>query len=221
VLNGDTSRFEVLFWEVTQLGDIWEFEQGTFTATQPYAGREKVILWERGCGQLRKFAAEVKERLHDADRRGNEAWGKKGVVISQMGRLPASIYTGEKFDTNVAVIFPKDQRDLLAVWSFCSSEEFCSAVRRISQKLNLTNATLVKIPFDLAYWQRIATEKYPHGLPRPSSSDPTQWLFSGRPKGSDQPLHVAVARLLGYQWPRQMAGDSPGSSHQSGNPERT
>src|SRR5204862_6998546 len=34
-------------------------------------------------------------------------------------------------------------------------------------------------------------------------SDPTQWLFMGNPKGADQPLHVAVARLLGYRWPRQ------------------
>jgi hypothetical protein len=39
-------------------------------------------------------------------------------------------------------------------------------------------------------------------LPKPFSSDPTQWLFNGNPKGSDHPLHVAVARLLGYRWPR-------------------
>lgn len=207
VLNGDTNRFEMLFWEVTQFGCLWEFEQSTFSATQPYAGREKVILWENGCGQLRKFAAEVKERLHDADRRGNEAWGKKGIVISQMGRLPATIYTGEKFDTNAGIIFPKHQEYVLAIWAFCSSDEFRPAVRRISQKLNVTNATLVKIPFDLARWQKVAAEKYPHGLPKPFSSDPTQWLFNGYPEESDHPLQVAVARLLGYRWPRQ-AGSS-------------
>lgn len=209
VLNGDTSRFEALFWEVTQFGDVWEFEQSTFGSTQPYAGREKVILWENGCGQLRKFAVEVKERLHDADRRGNEAWGKKGIVISQMGRLPASIYTGEKFDTNASVIFPKDQQDVLAIWAYCSSEDFCAAVRRISQKLNVTNATLVKVPFDLAHWQKVAAEKYPNGLPKPFSSDPTQWLFNGHPKGSDHPLQVAVARLVGYRWPRQTGSSFP------------
>jgi hypothetical protein len=49
----------------------------------------------------------------------------------------------------------------------------------------------------------VAAEKHPHGLPKPFSSDPTQWLFKGHPKDSDEPLHVAVARLLGYQWPRQ------------------
>ena len=67
----------------------------------------------------------------------------------------------------------------------------------------MTNATLVKVPFDLAHWQNVAADKYPHGLPRPASSDPTQWLFNGHPIGSDHPLQVAVARLVGYRWPRQ------------------
>jgi hypothetical protein len=55
----------------------------------------------------------------------------------------------------------------------------------------------------------VAAEKYPHGLPKPFSSDPTQWLFNGHPAGADQPLHVAVARLLGYQWPRQTGSSFP------------
>ena len=29
----------------------------------------------------------------------------------------------------------------------------------------------------------MAAEKYPNGLPKPFSSDPTQWLFNGQPKG--------------------------------------
>ena len=55
----------------------------------------------------------------------------------------------------------------------------------------------------------MAAEKYPHGLPKPFSSDPTQWLFNGHPAGAYQPLHVAVARLLGYQWPRQTGSSFP------------
>jgi hypothetical protein len=69
--------------------------------------------------------------------------------------------------------------------------------------MNVTNATLIKVPFDLSYWQKRATEEYPNGLPRPHSNDPTQWLFDGHPNKSQQPLQVAVARLLGYRWPRQ------------------
>jgi hypothetical protein len=67
----------------------------------------------------------------------------------------------------------------------------------------------VQVPFDLTHWQTVAAEKYPHGLPKPYSSDSTQWLFNGHPKDSDQPLHVAVARLLGYQWPRQTGSSFP------------
>jgi hypothetical protein len=55
----------------------------------------------------------------------------------------------------------------------------------------------------------VVAEKYPHGLPKPVSNDPTQWLFNGHPKGSDQPLQVAVARLLGYEWPRQSGSRFP------------
>jgi len=69
--------------------------------------------------------------------------------------------------------------------------------------------TKIRAPFDLAHWQQVAAEKYPDGLPKPFSSDPTQWLFNGHPADADQPLHVAVARLLGYQWPRQTGSSFP------------
>jgi len=46
-------------------------------------------------------------------------------------------------------------------------------------------------------------------FPKPFSSNPTQWLFNGQSKVSDQPLHVAVARLLGYRWPRQTVSSFP------------
>lgn len=95
------------------------------------------------------------------------------------------------------------------MWCFCKSTEFNEEVRKIDQAVKVTNASLTKIPFDLAHWQKVAAEKYPDGLPKPYSSDPTQWLFNGHPAGSDQPLHVAVARLLGYQWPRQTGSSFP------------
>ena len=49
----------------------------------------------------------------------------------------------------------------------------------------------------------MAAEQYPDGLPEPHSDDPTQWLFKGTVAGSEAPLQVAVARLLGYRWPDQ------------------
>jgi len=63
---------------------------------------------------------------------------------------------------------------------------------------------LLKIPFDLDYWTTMANEKYPNGLPRPYTNDPTQWIFHGHPVKSDYPLQVAVTRLLGYRWPAEL-----------------
>jgi hypothetical protein len=44
-------------------------------------------------------------------------------------------------------------------------------------------------------------------LPEPHSDDPTQWLFKGNIVDSEQPLYVAIARMLGYRWPEQPAGE--------------
>ncbi|HEX2955902.1 MAG TPA: hypothetical protein VHO70_03690, partial [Chitinispirillaceae bacterium] len=76
-------------------------------------------------------------------------------------------------------------------------------VRMIDQGLKVTISTFLKVPFDLEYWQKVAAEKYPNGLPEPYSDDPTQWIFHGHPKTSSVPLQVAIARLLGYQWPAE------------------
>ena len=139
-----------------------------------------------------------------------------------MGELPVTLYNKYAFDNNTAVITPFNQNHLPAIWCFCSSPEYNEAVRRIDQKLNVTNATLVKVPFDLDYWTKVAAEKYPNGLPKPYSNDPTQWIFHGHPCGSviwdDEKkwtahgplrtdgtvLQVAVARLLGYRWPAEL-----------------
>jgi hypothetical protein len=98
---------------------------------------------------------------------------------------------------------------LLPIWSFCASGDYLRAVRDIDPKVNVTNATLAKVAFNLDKWQRAADEEYPHGLPLPYSNDPTQWLFNGHPAGADKPLHVAVARLVGYKWPRQTGSSFP------------
>ena len=130
--------------------------------------------------------------------------------MRQMRELPVCLTQGTPFDTNTAVVLPHDEAHLPAIWCFCSSPEYNEAVRRIDQKLNVTNATLVKVPFDLAHWQQVAAERYPHGLPKPYSDDPTQWLFHGHPQPATDPLQVAVARLVGYRWPaEQQAAAAP------------
>jgi len=70
--------------------------------------------------------------------------------------------------------------------------------------MKVMNATLLKVPFEIERWRRVAWEA--GSLPEAWSDDPTQWLFGGEPTGSTAPLQVAVARLLGYRWPPQSGG---------------
>jgi hypothetical protein len=108
----------------------------------------------------------------------------------------------------VGVLIPKHPDFLPALWAFCESSEFNKAVREINQKMIVQYVYYPRVPFDLAHWQAIAAEKYPKGLPEPHSDDPTQWLFKGDIATSDDPLQVAVARLLGYRWPDQPMEDA-------------
>lgn len=193
IASADYSRYGRCFWELAAVVDGWSLQQSTVVRTTPFGGREHVLLWEDGSGDL---AASDRARIQ-----GLAAIGKQGVAVAQMGQLPCTLYTGELFDNNTAIILPHDPSHLPTIWAFCQSVEFREAVRRIDRNMKVTNATLVKVPFDLARWQTVAGEAGP--VPEPYSHDPTQWLFKGHPVRSAEPLQVAVARLLGYEWPEQ------------------
>jgi REP element-mobilizing transposase RayT len=190
VKTGDDARFRACFWEQAGAPQSWIFFQGAVDQAQLFGGLGSCLLWQEGGKGI-------------ARRQGFGAWKKKGVVISQMRELPASIYLGGAFDSNVSPIIPHSSSDLLPIWAFCSSGEYTDLVRDIDQSLKVTNSTLIKVPFDLARWQQVAAERYPNGLPKPHSDDPTQWLFHGHPQPATDPLQVAVARLLGYRWPAE------------------
>ena len=135
--------------------------------------------------------------------RGENAWGKYGVSIRKAGVNYSALYLGTKFNTNMAALIPNDDKNLLPIFCFVNSSEFKTQVREIDSKIGVTEANITKVRFDLEYWQKIASEKYPNGLPKPYSDDPTQWLFHGHPVKSENTLQVAVARLLGYRWPAE------------------
>jgi hypothetical protein len=208
--TGDDPRFKRTFWEVTDYEGRWHWYQGSVDVSVEIGGLHYVLLWENGDGELVHF---VRERLESdnisAWIRGREAWGHLGVAVRCMGHLPVSRYFGTAFDTNVAVLTAKRESDLPAILAFCLSDEFNHLVRVINRKMNVGDASLIKVPFDLARWQRIASEKYPTGLPQPSTNDPTQWLFGGHPSNADHPLQVAAARMLGFRWPRQTGSEFP------------
>lgn len=215
--TSDDPQFVFGFWEMPVLTSEWKRLQGPVTSTVPYGGRENVLLWEDGKGRYFHHAMGLKRigRL-GGWKSGGEAWGKIGISVAQIGKLPCTIYTGEMFDHAAHVILPKSPKYLSALWAFCQSRDFADSVRRIDQKLTVTNNTLVKIPFDLEHWQQVANSEYPDGLPAPYSNTPDQWLFHGSVRRSSAPLQVAVARLLGYCWPEQHADHSGAGADKDG-----
>ena len=194
VQTGDTERYMRKFWELVAFG-AWIPLQSTVTEPQTYGGRSQSLLWESGCGALSKQEGAYLRNQH--------VWGSFGVAVKQMGVLQSTLYRGDAFDNNVAVVTPRDSVDLPAVWCFLSSPDYNAAVRRINARSGVTTADLVKVPFDVECWRGVAAERYPDGLPEPWSDDPTQWLFEGDPAVAKEPLQVAVARLMGYRWPEQ------------------
>lgn len=210
--TGDFPRFGRDFWELSALGLDWAPVQSTVEENCDYSGRELVVYWQQGSGILFKLAEDLRRIEGNSGirpTRGSEAWGKKGVCVSLMREIRVTRYDGHIFDGNCAAVVPHDAAHLEAVWAFCSSSEFSIAIRKLDSKLNVTTHTLLKVPFDLNRWQAIAQEQYPNGLAMPSSYDPTQWLFDGHPRDSDEPLQVGLIRLLGYQWPRQTGSNFP------------
>jgi hypothetical protein len=199
--TGDNMRLLRYHWETAIIFPVWTPMQTTVKESLPYGGRELVLRWDEGDGDLQEM-----DRLGIASIQGGDAWGQTGIAVSLMSSLPVTVYTGEKFDMNCGVIWPKRKEDLAALWAFCSSPEYNLAVRRIDQQLKLTTATLVKVPIELYHWKMVAAEKYPNGLPEPESDNPTQWLFHGRPDEAQEgtELQVAVARLMGYRWPAEL-----------------
>ena len=213
ITTGDNPRFICFFWELSEWGSIWKTFQSTGDRTEHFSGREQVFLWENGKGVLASSdAARIQGRI---------AWEERGISVRQMQQLPATINSGSPWDMNCATIVPKAVALLPAIWCFCASPEYNEAVRRLDQKMNVTNATLVKVPFDVDRWTKVAADSYPKGLPKPHSDAPTQWMFHGHPCGSvvwnadirwttrgplrtdASVLQIAIARLLGYHWPAE------------------
>ena len=195
--TSDDPMFVSRFWEHPGLNrDVWELMQGTPEELKVDAGASWLVRWEKGEGLLLSLPTAYPTK-------GLKAVGKHGVAIHRMGQLFPYTYAKERFHQNVAVVIPKNEQHLTAIWCFCSSPEYREAVRSIDQALKVTNATLVKVPFDPAHWQQVAAERYPNGLPKPYSDDPTQWIFHGHPQPASSPLQVAVARLVGYTWPAE------------------
>ncbi|CAI3798170.1 BREX-1 system adenine-specific DNA-methyltransferase PglX [Rheinheimera sp. MM224] len=222
ILNGDSPRFLKLFWEFPKKDALWSFQQTTQQFPSYFGGLHNVVFYDDVNHHLRELEWIRREKLHDSDQRGKIAFGKQGVSVSSMGSLPSSLFIGSRFDSNVAVILPNNAIQLPAIFCYVQSDEYRENVRQIDQALKVTNSTLVKVPFDYDYWDKYSREMYPKGIPKPFSEDLTQWICHGHPSGSvvwdenskwtaiaprridETVLQVALARLVGYQWPAEL-----------------
>ncbi|MBK9123541.1 MAG: SAM-dependent DNA methyltransferase [Chloroflexi bacterium] len=227
ISTGELNRFVRQFWEIQLLQPDWEYVQSTVASTEHYGGCSDVIFWEQERGQLYAYAQSMRHTNHAVQNwlRGKPNWGKPGVCVTKTGQIRASKYTGNIYSENCCALIPLNTHHLSALWCYCSSPEYHAAVRAINQSLLVQTKYLIKVPFDLQRWQKVAEEQYPHGLPKPYSDDPTQWIFHGHPCGSvvwnettkwtdhgplrtdSTVLQVAVARLLGYRWPAELDKD--------------
>ncbi|MFQ2382667.1 Eco57I restriction-modification methylase domain-containing protein [Aeromonas dhakensis] len=193
--TGDDNRFARTYWELHEPRQpTWIYMQGASDGAL-FDGKSRVLLWEAGRGALSNASG--------AYIRGQVVWGQRAIAVQTMRDLNACLFGPSAFDMNVTALAPIEERNRAAIWAFCSSEKYAAEVRKVNQKVRVADATLVKVPFDLAHWQQIAAERYPNGLPKPYSDDPTQWLFHGHPQPATDPLQVAVARLAGYRWPAE------------------
>lgn len=210
ITTGDNPKFIRLFCELRHWGGAWSPFQSTGELTSEFGGREQVFLWEDGRGAL---AATDTARVQ-----GRSAWGHCGVTVRQMGKFAATLNSGSPWDMNSATFIPQESLNLPAIWCFFSSGNFSVSVKKIDQKMNVTTATMGRVPFDIIHWHKVAAERYPDGLPKPYSDDPTQWLFHGHPQPATDPLQVAVARLVGYRWPaeQQATATTAGQNTASG-----
>lgn len=207
ISTSDSPRFTGKFWEVSISEGNWEFMQTTPTGVTDYSGLTDVVFWEKESGSLAALAYEMRDKNHNVQnwRRGKPNWGKRGVVVSQTGSFPASIYTGSIYDSNCCAIIPKDQRDIRALWAFCSSGDFAKAVKSINTKWKVEVGTFLATHFDHRYWTEVSEAEFREGLPAPQSNDPTQWIYHGHPADTvlGTTLHVVLARLCGYLWPAE------------------
>lgn len=212
--TGDDPYFSRYFWEISNsFYPLWLKYHGS-PDQNIFGGKSRVVLWENGQGNLVNNPG--------ACIRNKDTWNNHAIIINQMTDLKAALFQNAAFDMNVGSLLPKNGKYLEPIWVYVNSEYFVREIRKIDQSLKISIATLANVPFDLDHWTKIAQEKYPNGLPKPYSNDPTQWIFHGHPCGNvvwDEKkkwtaigtfrtdatvLQVAIARILGYRWPAEL-----------------
>ena len=193
---GQTSRVTRFFWELPSVdANDWRFMESSPTGGAAFTGKMEICFSQ---GRIDN------QSITEFGIRGKSSWGNRGVIFAQMGRLNGSMYLGEFYPDLAYTIMPRDPSCISALLAYVESGCFHDDIRTINPSLKITRELVEQLPFDENHWRNVASQKYPDGPPLPLTDDPSQWIFNGSPASSCCPLHVGVARLLGYRWPRQV-----------------
>ena len=141
-----------------------------------------------------------------------QLWSRTGVLVGRVRGITASLFNGGCYSKGAVLICPRSKSDLPALYEFLKSADFERYVRAVDPRVSAATSVLTDVPFEVSRWRARAEEAFPAGLPNPQSCNPTQSTSDGRIDNSDTPLQVAVARLVGYLWPRQTCPSFPDSS---------
>ena len=107
IKTSDDDRFVTRFWEHAAQEPKWIFFLRAL-GQKEFSGREHLLLWEDGRGQLRELSA-IQSRDRKRDLQGMNAWGNIGVVINTTGRIVGGLYLGEAFASEVVVLTTKHE----------------------------------------------------------------------------------------------------------------
>ncbi len=198
----DAPHYVRCFWEHPRLAPFWQYMQSAPNDSGGLQGKEHIVAWDPTTKRVHGMTDEERQQGHNQDYRGRAAWTKRGIAVSLTGTLRISPYSGDLFDKSLAVLVPKDPAHLQAIWEFCNSQDFVREVRNLDQRFMVTNATLIKVPFDLDAWSVTGGDW--DQIESRGNCDPTQWTFDGAPRGSRYPLQVVIARLVGFRWPHSI-----------------
>ncbi|HIF9307091.1 TPA: Eco57I restriction-modification methylase domain-containing protein [Photobacterium damselae] len=213
--TGDDPKFRRKFFEISTVNKNWiAFRSSPSEMVVRGTSSTDILYWQNGNGELSKNPSAY---LRNVDR-----WSDTGILFGMMGELKATLYEGSAWDTTSCALIPKHKSSLLPIWCFVESGELTRKLRLFNQKVSVEVNHFGQVPFSLDYWTEQGKLKYPNGLPSTFCNNLNQLCFHGHPCGSviwdeetkmtaigqlrqdDSVLQVAVARLLGYQWPAEL-----------------
>ena len=126
--TGDDSKYRREFWELFTIDNKdWKYYQSTPNKKSPYSGLHFVIDWKNNGQDMARL-------------QGMSAWGQNGIAIAKMDKLPSSLYVGNIQDSNIYVVLPEKQGNLLSIWYFLRSNKFfevCKIIVTIQPQINL------------------------------------------------------------------------------------